>query len=207
MDQSTVRTQIAAERRELAAMLTELPEETWDEPTLCAGWRVREVVAHMTTPFVTTMPSFVLEMVKARGSFDRVADRFARRHAARPAAHAARLLADNANHPWKPPGGGYAGALAHDVIHGLDITTALGLDRRVPLDRLRTVLEGSTSRRSVRYFGVDLDGIELRADDLNWSYGAGTPVTGAGQDLLLVLSGRKLPEGRLTGAAARFTAP
>ncbi|MFG2868736.1 hypothetical protein [Streptomyces sp. NPDC048338] len=31
-------------------------------------------------------------------------------------------------------------ALAHDVVHGLDITTALGLDRRVPEDRLRTVL-------------------------------------------------------------------
>ena len=41
-------------------------------------------------------------------------------------------LRDNVNHPWKPPGGGYEGALSHDVIHGLDITVPLGIGTPKP---------------------------------------------------------------------------
>jgi hypothetical protein len=97
--------------------------------------------------------------------------------------------------------------LSHDVIHGLDITVALGINRRVPLDRLRVVLPDSPSARAVRFFGVDLAGIELRADDLDWTFGSGTPLSGSAQDLLLVVCGRSLPPGRLRGdAAAWFTA-
>ena len=68
------------------------------------------------------------------------------------------------------------------------------------------VLDG-VKRKQVKYFGVDLDGIELRATDLEWSFGSGSTVTGAAQDLLLVLCGRKLPVGRLQGRPGRrFTA-
>ncbi|MEU5423369.1 hypothetical protein ACFY1P_12545 [Streptomyces sp. NPDC001407] len=43
--------------------------------------------------------------------------------------------------------------------------------------------------------------------DLDWTFGAGAPVSGTAQDLLLLLFGRKLPPGRLQeGAPARFTA-
>jgi hypothetical protein len=55
-------------------------------------------------------------------------------------------LRDNTRHPWNPPGGGVRGALSHDVIHGLDITVALGLDQRVPGERLRIVLDGVKPR-------------------------------------------------------------
>jgi len=36
-------------------------------------------------------------------------------------------------------------------------------------------------------FATDLSGVELRADDLDWSFGSGTPVTGSAGDLALVL--------------------
>ena len=42
-----------------------------------------------------------------------------------------------------------AGALAHDVIHGLDITTALRLDRVVPGDRIDRVLGAQTHEHQV----------------------------------------------------------
>ena len=45
---------------------------------MCAGWRVREVVAHMTMPFRMSVPRFGLEMAKARGDFNRMADVVAR---------------------------------------------------------------------------------------------------------------------------------
>jgi uncharacterized protein (TIGR03083 family) len=197
---------IAAERRELATILAGLAPQAWDSPTLCAGWRVREVVAHITMPFRYPPPRFAFEMIRSRGNFNRMADRCARRDAVAPADELAAGLRDNERNPWKPPGGGYQGALTHDVIHGLDITVALGLRRRVPPERLGIVLAGITGAKSVRFFGTDLAGIELRADDLDWSFGSGTPVSGSAQDLALLVCGRKLPPGHLRGeASARFT--
>lgn len=197
---------IAAERRELAAVLGQLAPSQWTSPTLCAGWRVPEVVAHMTMPFRFSTGRFVREMVKAGGRFNVMADRAARRDAAELSREAlVASLRDNADHPWRPPGGGAEGALSHDVIHGLDITTALQLDRRVRLDRLEAIF-AVMKPKQIKYFGTDLTGIALRADDLDWSYGSGTPLTGAAQDLLLVLCGRRLPAGRLRGEpSARFT--
>ena len=197
---------IAAERRDLAGVLSGLPAGSWDAPTLCAGWLVREVVAHMTMPFRYSTARFITEMARSRGNFHRMADRCARRDAAMPAADLLAALRDNAEYPWKPPGGGLEGALVHDVIHGLDITVALGLGRKVPEDRLRIVLGVITRPRTLRQFDADLTGIELRADDIDWSFGSGTPVSGPAQDLALVLCGRRLPGGRLHGEPnARFT--
>jgi len=42
-------------------------------------------------------------------------------------------------------------------------------------------------------------GVQLQAIDLNWTYGTGEPVTGAVQDLLLLLSGCTLPPNHLSG--------
>ncbi len=206
MTTSNIRRAVAAERRELATVLGDLPLGAWDAPSLCDGWRVREVVAHITMPFRYSTRRFMVEMLKARGSFDRMADRRAHADAAALSVDdLVRTLRDNATHPWKPPGGGRDGALSHDVIHGLDITVALDLGRSVPDDRLQIVLDGMTPKR-VKFFGTDLAGTELRADDLDWSYGSGEPVQGAAQDLLMVLCGRKLPPGHLRGKGSeRFT--
>jgi uncharacterized protein (TIGR03083 family) len=185
---------IAAERRELATVLAGLSGPEWDAPTLCEGWRVREVVAHMTMPFRYSVAQFGLEMAKARGNFNRMADRCARRDAADITSEdLLACLRDNATHPWRPPGGGFEGALTHDVIHGLDITVALGIDRRVPEDRLRIVLSGLISAKGQKAFGVDVQGIELRAEDIDWSFGSGKPVTAPAQELALILAGRTVP--------------
>lgn len=202
-----IREGVAGERADLAELLAALPPEDWDKPTLCTGWRVRELVAHITMPFRISTAQFLLGMVRAGGKFDRYADRQARQDAAELTAQdLTECLRANIDHPWKPPGGGYQGALSHDVIHGLDVTVALGLDRQVPADRLRHILD-TMKPRQVKYFGVDLSGTQLRATDLDWTYGAGEPLTGTAQDLLLVLCGRTLPPDHLTGpTATHFTA-
>ena len=41
---------VAGERRDLAAVLAGLTPEQWDAPSLCTGWRVREVAAHLSLP-------------------------------------------------------------------------------------------------------------------------------------------------------------
>ncbi|WP_034215794.1 maleylpyruvate isomerase family mycothiol-dependent enzyme [Actinoplanes subtropicus] len=202
MDEGTLRDAVVAERRELAAMLAELTPEQWGAPSLCTGWRVREVLAHMTMPFRMSAAQFGLEMAKARGNFDRMADRMARRDTARLSdTELLKSLADNVEHPWRPPGGGTGGALSHDVIHGLDISVALGLERRPPVQRIGLIL-GSMRDKNVRYFGTDLSGVRLEATDLDWSLGDGAPLRGSAQDLLLVICGRRIPQHLLTGTPA-----
>ncbi|WP_327011057.1 maleylpyruvate isomerase family mycothiol-dependent enzyme [Dactylosporangium sp. NBC_01737] len=201
------RAAVTAERTELAEVFAGLRPQQWDQPSLCAGWRVREVLAHTTMPFRMGAGGFVWEMLRSGGRFGRMADRVARRDAARmPAEALVRCLRDNVAHPWSPPGGGPVGALSHEVIHGLDSTVALGLDRRVPTDRLLLVLDAMRPR-TVGYFGADLAGVQLCATDLDWTWGTGDPLRGLAQDLLLVVCGRRLPAGHLEGGpSARFTA-
>lgn len=193
--------QVAGERRELAALLAALPAAAWDTPSLCAGWRVREVVAHMTMPFRYSAEQFSAEMASSGGDFTAMSDRCAKRDARAPATALLAALRDNAEHPWQPPGGGLIGALTHDVIHGLDVTVALGTGRVVPAERLLLVLRSVTGP-ALAHFGSDLTGLELRATDLDWSFGTGLPVSGAAQDLLLAIAGRALPPGHLSGEGA-----
>ncbi|MFE2925192.1 maleylpyruvate isomerase family mycothiol-dependent enzyme [Streptomyces goshikiensis] len=201
-----LRAWIAAERQDLADLLDTLRADQWDGPSLCAGWRVREVAAHMSLGFRLSLPATMGELARARGNLHRMTDRVARRDAA---AHStselAAFLRDGAHHPWTPPIGGLSAALGHDTVHGLDITVALGLDRRVPEDRLRLLL-GGIRPSGLRFFGADVSGVRLCAEDLDWSYGSGSPVYGAAQDLLLLAFGRRPPSGRLRGeASSRFT--
>jgi uncharacterized protein (TIGR03083 family) len=187
-------------------LYSSLTEQDWDVPSLCAGWRVREVLAHTTMPFRYSLRRVAWEIAKARGSFDRMADRRARIDAQQlSSAQLWESLRDNIEHPWSPPGGGPLGALSHDVIHGLDVSTPLGLDDHASRDRVGMVLAGLRPR-NIAFFGVDLDGVQLRATDIDWSYGSGEPVHGRAQDLLLLLCGRRVATGRLEGPAApRFT--
>jgi uncharacterized protein (TIGR03083 family) len=198
---------VAAQRRDLAALLAGLAPEAWDHPSLCAGWRVRDVVAHLTMPFRYPARRFLAEMIKARGDFDRMADRCARRDGQAPPDELLAVLRQRERNPWKPPGGGLAAALTHDVIHGQDIAVALGIEHPVPEERLRIVLHTLTTSKSLKHFRSDLAGIELRASDIDWSFGSGAPLVGAAQGLALALCDRKPPPGRLQGAPSpRFTA-
>ncbi|HEY4024213.1 MAG TPA: maleylpyruvate isomerase family mycothiol-dependent enzyme [Pseudonocardiaceae bacterium] len=179
------------ERARLAGILADLRPEQWDLPSLCDGWRVREVLAHLTMPFRTKPIEVIAGLVRARFSFNRYADRDARSTArALSEADLVDLLRRNIGNPWQPPGGGAAGALSHDVIHGLDITESLGLPSAPP-ERIALVL-GSTNPRQLKYFGADLDGRKLVAIDADVSVGDGpTVVTMTAKEILLVVTGRR----------------
>ena len=180
-----------AERERLAGLFGDLTPEQWDAASLCDGWRVREVVAHMTMPFRTKPLKVMGGLVRARFSFNRYADRDARSAAAAMSeAELVGLLRRNIDHPWQPPGGGQAGALSHDVIHGLDVTEPLGLPSP-PAERLALVL-GSTRPRQLKYFGVDLGGTRLTASDSGVSIGDGPNVVEmTSKEMLLVVTGRR----------------
>ncbi|TDC62087.1 maleylpyruvate isomerase family mycothiol-dependent enzyme [Actinomadura sp. GC306] len=180
-----------AERERLADILGGLTSEQWGTPSLCEGWQVREVVAHMTMAYRTKAIEVLAGIVRARFSFNRYADRDARAATqARSDAELLDLLRRNIDHPWQPPGGGQAGALSHDVIHGLDFTEPLGLPPAPP-QRIALVL-ASTRPRQLKYFGVDLGGRKLTATDSDATVGDGSAVVEmTSKDMLLVVTGRR----------------
>jgi uncharacterized protein (TIGR03083 family) len=193
---------IAAERRALADALDGLTRTQWQGPSMCDGWTPAHVLAHLTMPFRISPPEFMAGLERCGGDFTTFSDEVAERDSHLPQAELVGVLRDNADNPWSPPGGGLAGALSHDVIHGLDMTRPSDIHYSIPDRALIAVLESITSPGDHTHFGVPLDGVRFEATDLDWSRGAGANVRGHGRDLVLLLAGRQVPGEAFEGEAA-----
>jgi uncharacterized protein (TIGR03083 family) len=194
---------IAAERRELAEALGSLSPGQWQAPSLCTGWTVAHVAAHMTMPFRISGDEFMRGLQQAGGDFTRFSDALASRDSQLPQAELVAALRANAGNPWSPPGGGLAGALSHDVIHGLDIIWPLDIKNPLPDQAIIGVLDMLAGQGGQNVFGLTLDGIQFRASDLGWSAGSGEPLTGQGRDLVPLLAGRAIPHDLFGGAGVQ----
>jgi uncharacterized protein (TIGR03083 family) len=185
-----LREHVVAQRAAFADVLQGLTADQWNAPSLCEGWRVRELVAHVSMPFRYSTRQVIGAVLRARGRFDVASDRLARRDAGR--LSVPQLIAavrDNVDHPWTPPGGGRLGALSHDLIHSLDVTEALGLDSATTPERVRLVLGNP---KLAGAFKVDLAGHCLAATDVEGlRVGQGAEVAMPAKDVLLVLTDRR----------------
>src|SRR3954468_10203989 len=64
---------IGTERASLADALIRLSGDAWGRPSLCAGWSVREVVAHLIVTAQMTPPKFFGRMIASGFRFDAMA--------------------------------------------------------------------------------------------------------------------------------------
>lgn len=179
----------------LADLLATASAETWDAPSLCEGWQVRHVVAHVTMPVRLTPEQFGAEMAAAGGDFTVLSNTVAARNAFLPAADQLDALRSGALHDWQPPGGGSAGAVSHATIHSLDITLALGRPAVAPVEAVVAVLDQLAAANGA-LFGIDLTGLRFDATDIDWSWGSGRNVRVGSGELVALLSGRTPPGGR-----------
>ena len=179
----------------LADLLAGSDTGTWDAPSLCDRWRVREVVAHVTMPVRLTPEQFGAEMAAAGGDFAVLSDAVATRDASLPLDQLLGQLRSPSLHTWEPPGGGAAGALSHAVIHSLDVTIALQRPAVAPVEAATAVLDQLTAAAG-SHFGVDLTDLRLEAADTGWSWGHGHLLRADSGSLVALLSGRALPDGR-----------
>ena len=186
---------VASTYERLANLLGTAPVTTWDAPSLCEGWQVRHVVAHVTMPVRLTPEQFGAEMAAAGGDFTVLSDTVAARDASLPVTDQLAALRSPLLHAWQPPGGGAAGALSHAVIHSLDVTVALDRPTVAPGEAVVAVLDQLTAANGA-LFGVDLTGVRLEAADTDWSWGSGDAVRADSGLLVALLSGRTLPDGR-----------
>jgi uncharacterized protein (TIGR03083 family) len=201
-DDTELQPVVAAQFQALAELLASASDAAWNTGSLCDGWRVREVVAHMTMPARYSDDEFMAELERCAYDFTRVSNEIATRDADVPAAQLVADLRSEVLHHWTPPGGGYHGALNHVVIHSLDITVPLGEARLAPDETIWVILDDLTQGGVHEHFGIEVEGWTFEAGDIAWKYGSGPVVRGAAEDLALALCGRSVPSGRLNGSPA-----
>lgn len=177
------------------ASLIEADPLLWDAPSLCEGWQVRHLVAHVTMPVRLTPEQFGAEMAAAGGDFGVLSNTVAARDAALPQPELLGQLRAPGLHAWEPPSGGAVGALIHAVVHAADVTVPLGRPEVAPDEATAVVLDAlSADNGSV--FGLALAGTRLESTDSPWRWGDGRVIQGNNAELVSLLSGRTLPDGR-----------
>lgn len=191
---------IESERIRLADLLDGLAPDQWEIGSLCAGWRVRDVAAHLSlvsnTPGIGT---FVAAAIRGRGNLHRMNHDFSVRHANRPVEVIAADIRTHAASRRLPVVTDRRNVLFDLLVHTQDIAIPLGIWHEMPLEAAR---DGATRVWTMGWpFHAQrrLSGLRLTATDVDWTVGHGSEVTGPIDAILLLLTGRPAALTRLTG--------
>jgi uncharacterized protein (TIGR03083 family) len=186
-----------AERQELLSLCRGLGPGEWEAPSLCEGWRVRDVVAHI----IGGDRELLWDYVRCGGNLDAATARSVDRRREVPVQQLLIDLADIA--AVRGLARLFAGiGLVDNWIHQEDIRHPLGRLRPHDPERLRWVLR--VARLS---FAARVRGLRLVATDLDLTIGEGAEVRGPAADLIMGAAGRPRAARALEGpGAARLLA-
>ena len=190
-----------AERKELAELLSELTPQQWKHATLCEGWCVRELVAHVVSYDDLTPLSYAKRQVKARFDMDRFNAIGVATYATYTPARMCQVMREHL-HPrgYMAAFGGIIGLL-DAMIHQQDIRRPLGIPRTIPAPRLRAAL-GYAMYVPVLRGAWRCRGLRLIATDVDWAHGRGPEVRADGEAALMTLAGRGPACGGRNGSAS-----
>lgn len=186
------------ERADLAAFLTTLSAEEWQAPTLCAGWRVRDVVAHVIGYDELDTRSLLALVVHGRFRPSRINAAALARYAARSPQELLTVLTDHLQPRGVPAALHGRVGLVEALIHHQDIRRPLARPRTIPPERLLPALH-------MALIGPDIGGcwrtrgLRLVATDLRFSFGFGPQVSGTAEALLMATAGRRGVVAELSG--------
>lgn len=200
MDPDTMWDRTVAQRLELVDLLASLDPDDWDRPSLCEGWRVRDVAAHVASAPQITLP-VMLRLVPSilRHGMDGMILRDGRRRGERPTGEILDEL-----RTWAPVRRGPFGVpptepLIDALVHTRDVARPLGREVPTPVDaavvaadRCRKLAKGLGSREAV-------GAVTMRATDTDWERGTGPVVEAPIEELLMLCAGRPARWERCTG--------
>lgn len=194
---------IERERTRLVEVLDGLGHQQWERPSLCEGWTVRDVAAHLTV--VSDPPSWTVllgQAVRVRGNPHRLNTAVTKHRAQRPPREIVAILRRNVASRDLPFVTSDKNVLFDLLVHVQDIAVPLGIDVPMPTDaaadsatRVWTMGWPFRARRR-------LAGFTLIATDAPWSVGSGPEVHGPIAALLLLLTGRPAALPQLSGPGA-----
>lgn len=191
-----------AERRRVADLIDGLDETEARTPSLCAGWEVKTVVAHLISTLVDGPGTFVRLAVRHR-SLDGAIDELARRRSHLSTTALAEGLRQHADRRISPPLVGPLDPLADVLVHAGDIRIPLGLPFQPDPHQVGLALDFLAGGRA---FGLvprrRLKGLRLRGTDIDRTWGTGTEVRGPVAALMLTVAGRRALLDQLEGPGA-----
>jgi uncharacterized protein (TIGR03083 family) len=180
---------IAAERGALASDLADLTPAQWDTASLCAGWTVRDIVAHLSATASLNPATFFLGMTKAAFNFDKFANgQIAKHRGADPGATLAEFR--GLQNSTSAPPGPKTSWLGEVVVHGADVRRPLGIPHTYAPGTVRQVIDFYKGSNMLLGSKNRVAGLALSATDHDWQHGEGEPVEGSLLSLLLAMTGR-----------------
>ena len=192
-------TELNDARRDLLEVLEGLENGDWDKPTLCEGWRVRDVVSHLASAPDAKVWKVASGMLRARGNVDRMLDEAARDLGERPVDEILEHFRSNVEATSLPPTVEPEQFLTDVVIHSLDICQPNGWELHLPADRIRLVLSKLVTLSGPFRGKERAEGLHFDTTDIDWRCGCGDDVRGPSRALLLALAGRTSACDQLTG--------
>ncbi|MGW4867781.1 maleylpyruvate isomerase family mycothiol-dependent enzyme [Streptomyces chartreusis] len=200
MDTHRVLSWTKDERLNLAGFLDGLDDTDWSVPSLCSGWTVHDVVAHLSLSTRSTLLGTLKAAIRARGDWNRMEFDVARERAARFGPH--ELIAqirETAGSARRAPLSSPLDPLTDFLVHGQDIARPLGRAHAMPAEQTVAALRHVVASR---FYGAAkrLSGVRLVATDADWSTGEGAAeARGTVGDLLLLATGRPAGLAGLSG--------
>ncbi len=192
---------VAAERGALAIDLADLTSAQWDTPSLCTGWTVRDVVAHLSATASLNPATFVLGMAKAGFNFDKFTNgQIAKHRGADPVATLTEFR--GLQNSTSAPPGPKTSWLGEVVIHGADVRRPLGIPHTYAVGAVRQVIDFYKGSNMLSGAKNRIAGLSLSANDHDWQHGRDDPgarVEGPLLSLLLAMTGRTIACDDLTG--------
>lgn len=191
MDTDGIWRSVDEQRAGLADLLEGLTADQWMAPSLCDGWRVRDVAVHLTHSHMARGRA-VLEAVKSGFRFDPMIRRLAIEDP-RSQAEIVAAVRGMVGARRKVPGTSVQQPLIELLVHGQDIAVPLGIDLPMPSD---AAVEAA-NRLSRMTFPLNaaqrLNGIRLVATDADFVAGQGREIRAPISDIVMVLAGRSDP--------------
>jgi uncharacterized protein (TIGR03083 family) len=198
---------VADQRLAIAELLAGLSEADWERPSLCAGWRVRDVAAHVTLiPIPASPGSLLVDFAKARGNYAQLNTVASRRRAARTPTQLVqdfRTTAGSRSVPWPA---NPANVMWDILVHAQDIAIPLEIDFPTPPAAGAAAATRIWELRWPLWFGARrrLGSFTLKATDADWTIGTGPEIAGPISAILLLLTGRtEAATPRLAGDGIR----
>jgi uncharacterized protein (TIGR03083 family) len=190
VDREFVFAAVADERRQIANLLEGLDDAQLATPSLCAGWDVKTVAAHIVSTVADGTPAF-LRLGVRRGSMARAIDELAQDRARQPAAEVVASLHRCADRRISPPLFGPVDPLADVLVHGGDIRIPLGLPFAPDPQLAAMALDFLSGPWPFGFVPIGrLRGIRLRANDIRRVWRRGAEIRGPAAALMMAVSGR-----------------